>query len=128
MRSIVQQLVLGLLMSAGTVAVCSVPTDGRSAAKDATASSEPAMCKIPAPPVDVTAPLTASLEADPPALHRLRATADAPGPRRDYFDEDYDDDRYDAPPPRRSRSSRSRAAPRAIDPAGLLSGLEDRPG
>jgi len=126
MRSIVHQLVLGLLMSAGTVAVCSVPTDGRNATKGANASAEPAMCKIPAPPVDVTAPLTASLEPDPPALHRLRATADAPGPRRDYFDEDYDDDRYD-PPPRRSRSSR-RPAPRAIDPAGLLSGLEDRPG
>src|SRR5262245_46110386 len=112
MRAIVHQLVFGLAMSAGTVAVCSVPSDGKSAGAAATPAA-PAMCRVawPPAPVDVTTPVAPSPSADgadTSRVQRLRRTETVETPRRDYFDDDWDEDRLESAAPRIPRGTRSR--------------------
>ncbi|HVJ92662.1 MAG TPA: lytic transglycosylase domain-containing protein [Labilithrix sp.] len=132
MRSLIQQTALGLVMSAGTVALCSVPSD--STASKARPEVGLPMCAVATPPpIDLTqrpndtggpAPGAASdgesARTESPAMRRLRLAEDALTPRRDYFDERWEDDE-----PRRSAPRASRRKDRlASEATRLVSGLE----
>lgn len=130
MRTVLQQAALGLLMSAGTVAICSVPSDTTTDKTLKHVEAGVQMCTLPErPPVDITqrpgdARDGANAKLESPSLRRLRQAEDSGTPRRDYFDERWDEDE-----PRRPASRTYRRAPRRARDVGetmtrLSSGLE----
>jgi membrane-bound lytic murein transglycosylase D len=152
MRELLHRLAVGVAMSAGTVAVCSVSSDTGPMNPKGGASTGLAMCTVAPPPavVDVTSPPNAGgrgahAKPEPRSLRRLRMAEDEGPPRRDYFDDERDlrderdsrdEDRFDTPRSRRDAhawrsSSRGRhedrpRSARAVDVESLSSGLEGR--
>ncbi len=140
MRTLLQQAALGLVMSAGTVALCSVPSDTTpNKARPDQPSAGLATCSVSPPPapIDLTqgpAALNAdkrpgaTAKGESPGMRRLRQAEDPSTPRRDYFDERaYDDEAPRTPAPRIPRKL-ARARGPAADVTKLASGLESRDG